>query len=207
MKKSDGKNLPVNRIRVWDLGVRVGHWSLAVAFAIAFLEYRTFPLHAYVGYAILAIVVWRIVWGFIGPEHARFRAFLYSPRDTLRYTLSALRLGPAAEYLSHNPMGALMVFALLAGLLAECVLGMMFYSANALSGPLGELVPTPWEDWLESAHSLLGNVLAWMIAGHLIGIAWATWWHRENYVLPMITGFKSRHHRRQQRRGPERRRP
>lgn len=185
-------------VRVWDLGVRVFHWTLVVSFAIAYFLYRE-DYHPWLGYLIFGLVAWRVVWGFVGSPYARFTAFLYSPRETVQYTFSALRLGDAKEYLSHNPMGALMVFLLLMSLTGQTVSGAMLYAAQDLSGPLAGLIPTEWEDWLEPLHEILADVLAVMVVCHLAGVAWATWWHRENYVRAMVTGnksaYKRRHHR------------
>lgn len=184
------ESVTTERIRVWDWGVRLGHWLLVVAFFTIYYKSRKFPLHAYGGYLIFAIILWRFVWGFVGTKYARFSSFIYSPREILTYSVAAFRLGHAKEYLSHNPMGSIMVFVLLFGVLANCILGVLLYSAQELSGPLGELVPTVWEEWLEPAHTLLADTLVACIGLHVLGVLWATWWHRENYLKAMITGDK-----------------
>ncbi len=117
-------------IKVWDLAVRVFHWSLVVSFALAYItgeENET--LHVYLGYAIAGLIVFRFIWGFVGGKYARFRAFLYSPKETLSY-LRDSKAGKAPHYLSHNPLGALMVFALLFTLSGTVVTGL------ALNGDL-----------------------------------------------------------------------
>ncbi|NQD35926.1 cytochrome B [Permianibacter sp. IMCC34836] len=118
------------RIKVWDLGVRVFHWSLVAAFALAWLTSEDeSPLHVYAGYAVAGLVAFRLLWGFVGGRYARFTAFLYSPRETLNYVRGSFR-GQPARYLSHNPLGALMVFALLLSLSGIVVTGL------ALNGDL-----------------------------------------------------------------------
>jgi len=184
---------------VWDLVVRVGHWTIVACFAYSLFVEPDFPGHDISGYLILAIVLWRWVWGFVGSRHARFRAFIYSPRETLSYTLSAFRMGEAREYASHNPMGALMVFAILIMLPLTCVLGIMLLGAQQLAGPLAGIVPLEWDYDLEQQHMLAGYAMAGLVGMHLAGTVWACWWHRQNYVLAMITGRKSRHKRRRKR--------
>ncbi|MCB1889113.1 MAG: cytochrome b/b6 domain-containing protein [Rhodocyclaceae bacterium] len=184
---------------VWDKVVRVGHWTLAGCVAYSLFAEPEFPGHDLSGYTILAIILWRWVWGFIGSPYARFRAFIYSPRETLRYTLAAFRMGEAREYSSHNPMGALMVFVFLLGLPVICGLGIMLLGAQQLAGPLAGIVPLEWDYDLEVLHELAAWTVAWLIGVHIVGTAWASWWHRENYVLAMLTGRKSRFKRRRKR--------
>lgn len=176
-------------IIVWDRVVRTGHWLLALAFAALYLEYRKFPLHPYAGYLVLIVLLGRIIWGFVGRGAARFSAFRFSPREMLRYVKSAL--GGHAEYhFSHNPMGAAMVYALLGSMLANCLLGLLAYSAGQQLGPFGALVPDAWEDRLIAAHSTLGHITAVLVLGHLTGVAWAARLHRENYALSMLNGIR-----------------
>ncbi|MCB1954945.1 MAG: cytochrome b/b6 domain-containing protein [Rhodocyclaceae bacterium] len=184
---------------VWDRVVRLGHWSLVACVAYSLFVEPEFPGHDISGYAILAIILWRWIWGFVGSPYARFRSFIYSPRETVNYTLSAFRMGEAREYSSHNPMGALMVFIFLAGLPVTCTLGIMLLGAQQLAGPLAGIVPLNWDYDLEVLHELAGWTIMWLIVIHVVGAAWASWWHRENYVLAMVTGRKSRFKRRRKR--------
>ena len=197
MKTENPPHQP-ERVLVWDKLVRYGHWATVLSFATAYIKPR-WDGHVWIGYGILTYVVVRILWGFIGTPYARFKAFLYPPRETIDYTMAALRGGHAKEYLSHNPMGAVMVFVLLSTLLVQAVSGVMLYGAQALSGPLADIVPTPWEVWLEPLHRTLGPIIGICVLLHIVGVAWATWWHRENYVKAMITGYKSAYKRRSHR--------
>ncbi len=176
-------------IRVWDLLVRTGHWSLVFAFAVNYLFYRKFPTHAYAGYFLILLVTMRLLWGFIGGRAARFENFVFTPRETIRYFISALR-GHAGYYVSHNPMGAWMVFALLTLLLINGITGLMLYSAGQQLGPLGATVPADWEDMLIKVHQIMGHVTAACVGMHILGVLWAARAHRENYVLAMFTGYK-----------------
>lgn len=176
-------------VKVWDALVRVGHWLMVIFFAIIYLRYRKFPIHAYAGYLMLLIVFIRISWGIAGTACARFRAFWFSPREILNYAKDALN-GHAGYYVSHNPLGAMMVYALLTMMLANGTLGLMLYSSGQELGPLGNLVPADWEDPLKYAHKILGHLTAAMVALHIFGVLWAARQHRENYVLAMLTGLK-----------------
>jgi cytochrome b len=176
-------------IRVWDIYVRASHWLMVLFFAIIYLRYRKFPIHAYAGYLILIATFLRLLWGFVGPRAARFTTFLYSPREVVRYALDALR-GHAAYYTSHNPMGAWMVFVLLGMMLANGTLGVMLYSAGQQLGPLGASVPENWDETLTLLHKVLGHLTAACVAMHITGVLWAARAHRENYIAAMFTGFK-----------------
>lgn len=176
-------------VYVWDRVVRFGHWFLVACFAVLYLRYRKFPLHTYAGYLILLYVSVRIAWGFIGSEAARFRSFVFSPMAMVNYARQAFG-GHAPYYASHNPMGAAMVFILLTSLFGNCVLGVMLASAGQQLGPLGHSVPTEWEDWIKDWHSILGHLMAIAVIAHVLGVLWAAWLHRENYVLAMFTGKK-----------------
>lgn len=176
-------------IRVWDRFVRIHHWLLVLAFATLYLEFRKFPLHPYAGYLICILLPLRIFWGCFGRGAARFSSFLFSPKETLAYFLDANR-GRASYYYSHNPMGAAMVYALLASLSLTCLLGLLAYSASQQLGPFGASIPASWEDALILWHSRLGHTVALLVCGHLFGVLWAARLHRENYVLAMLTGLR-----------------
>ncbi|HZX33672.1 MAG TPA: cytochrome b/b6 domain-containing protein [Rhodocyclaceae bacterium] len=176
-------------VKVWDALVRIGHWLMVIFFAIIYLRYRKFPIHAYAGYLILGIVVLRIVWGMAGTAAARFKAFWFTPKEVLGYAKDAVR-GHPGYYVSHNPLGALMVYMLLTMMLVNGTLGLMLYSSGQQLGPLGTLVPEDWEDLLKYTHKVLGHLTAACVGMHIFGVLWAARQHRENYVLAMITGLK-----------------
>lgn len=174
---------------VWDRVVRLGHWLLAFAFATLYLEYKKFPLHPYAGYLVFLVLIFRVIWGFIGSRAARFSSFSFSPREMIRYMKSAFS-GHAEYHFSHNPMGAAMVYALIALLLLNCCLGMLTYSASQQLGPFGALVPAAWEDNLTAVHKVIGHLSAILVVSHLAGVVWAARLHRENYVLAMLNGVR-----------------
>jgi cytochrome b len=119
-----------NQIRVWDLFVRVFHWSLLPLFFVAYLTGDDKgPLHRYVGYAVLGLVVVRIVWGFCGTKHALFSDFICSPAKALTY-LKELATGTPAHYRGHNPAAAWMIIFFLANSMIICLSGYAAYAAK-----------------------------------------------------------------------------
>jgi len=179
--------------KVWDLPVRVMHWGLMLAVTGAWLtrelEGDWFAWHVRCGYAVLLLAATRIVWGFVGTRHARFSDFVRGPRAILRY----LREGTGADgqrIVGHNPLGALMVLALLAMLLAQALLGLFANDQVMSTGPLFGYVSAETSDRLTSLHKQLFDVIVVAIVVHIAAALFYLWARRENLILPMITGRK-----------------
>jgi cytochrome b len=170
---------PPAMMPVWDRFVRIFHWSLAALFAIAFLTGDEIEgLHLAAGYAILALVVLRLVWGFVGPGHARFASFVRGPRAVLVYLRETLHFR-APRHIGHNPAGGAMVVALLALLVATGITGYMM-TTDAFWGA----------EWVEEVHEALANLTLAMVVLHVLGVLVASFEHGENLVRAMITGRK-----------------
>lgn len=167
-------------IPIWDRFVRVFHWGTVALVATAFLSPDDKALHEPVGYAVMALVAARLVWGVVGSPHARFGDFVARPRAVAAY-LRGLRTGRGQRYLGHNPAGGVMVLALLATLLV--VTG---------SGWLSETNRFFGVEWVSRLHSVSTDVLLALIAGHLVGVVASSVLHRENLVAAMVTGRKAR---------------
>lgn len=208
------------RIAVWDPVVRYGHWLLVVAFGAAYLTAEEEGggaelVHVWAGYIVGVIVVMRLLWGFVGPERARFRDFVYGPVTTVRYLADLLR-GRARRYLGHSPAGGAMVVLLLLSLTATVVTGLITYGDRG-KGPLAdsgtpfvaaayadEDISGPRRDFgmrrngkdAESAvgevHSALANITLALVLLHILGVSVASVVHRENLVIAMIDGRKRR---------------
>ncbi len=167
------------RVKVWDSFVRVFHWSLVILFGIAWYSGGIWDNpHLAAGYAVLALVLARIVWGFIGSRYARFSNFLYRPRTVLRYAMDVLHLR-AHRYLGHNPLGGLMVLTLLATLLIICVSGVMM-TMDAFWGVA----------WVDTLHAAATDVALVLVALHIAGVIFTSAEQRENLIRAMITGVK-----------------
>lgn len=165
-------------IRVWDLGVRLFHWSLVVMVAAAYLTEDARKIHRYLGYAVLMLVGFRLIWGLIGPKHARFADFVPGPRGLVSY-LRDIMAHREKRYLGHNPAGGAMVIGLLITLIAVGATGYMI-GMDAWFGA----------KWVEELHEVLVNGLLALIVLHIGGILFSSLRHGENLVAAMITGKK-----------------
>jgi len=183
----------IDSIKVWDPLVRLFHWVLVAAFFIAyFTGDEWLRLHVYMGYAVLAALAFRLLWGFVGPLYARFSSFVYSPRTTLTYIRDVMK-GKAARYIGHNPAGGAMIIALLLGLLATTISGLMLYGAEAWQGPLAEWMKGTSDktiDIIEEVHEFCADFTLFLVVVHVFGVLWESVLHRENLVLSMVTGRK-----------------
>jgi cytochrome b len=174
-----GDASPPATVPVWDPFVRVFHWSLAALFAVAFLTGDEIEgLHIAAGYTILALIGLRIVWGVVGPSHARFASFVRGPRTVLAYLKDTLLLR-APRHLGHNPAGGAMIVALLVLLIATGGTGYMM-TTDAYWG----------SKWVEEVHEVLANLTLAMVALHVLGVLVASFQHSENLIRAMITGRK-----------------
>jgi cytochrome b len=179
-----------NKHYVWDLPLRVFHWGLLVcitgSFVTASLGGNLFVWHFRFGYAVIALVLFRLVWGFAGSRYSRFQSFPPSPSSALQY----LR-GKTAPTLGHNPLGALSVYALLLSLLVQVTTGLFANDGIMWDGPLRNWVTGETSDMITGWHKLNRIVLMVLIATHVCAIAFYTWVKKESLVKAMLTGYKS----------------
>lgn len=179
--------------RVWDLPVRIVHWSLAAAFLAAFVTNRLgvtyFKYHVWTGYAVIVLVGFRLLWGFFGTRHALFRNFVRGPREILVY-VRGLFSRTSPHYAGHNPLGALMVIALLAGAGVQAVTGLFSNDDIINVGPLYGYVTKDQSLAMTSVHSKLFYVLVAAIAAHVLAVVAHKVFKGENLARAMITGKK-----------------
>ena len=189
--------MQTTEIKVWDPLVRVGHWLLATVVIIAWFVDEPLWLHTWLGYIAIALVLVRIVWGFVGPDYARFASFVRGPRLTFGYFSDLIRFS-SKRYLEHSPAGAVMIIALLVMVAVTAVTGMASLAATMCEGPLAGVITkveraTTEEDQellIEEIHETAANVTMVLVLLHIAGVALASFAHRENLVAAMITGLK-----------------
>lgn len=198
-----------SEIQVWDPFVRIVHWTVALGFFIAYLTEDAITLHVWAGYVVGVLVLVRILWGFVGPRHARFSDFVTGPTTAVRY-LGDLMLSRAKRYVGHSPAGGAMVMVLLVFLIATVVTGLIRYAEEDGAGPLallytqtstvaGQQTLESEADWdrdrlgesaLSEAHEVIANVTLGLVVFHIFGVLLASFVHHENLVRAMITGYK-----------------
>lgn len=179
---------------MWDPLVRIFHWSLVASFTVAYLsgEGEMLDLHAWSGYIVGGLILFRLLWGFVGPRHARFADFVFTPATVLAYGRDLLR-GQAQRHLGHNPLGGTMVIALLVMLALATLTGMALYGAAEAAGPLAGLMRgtnQAFGEALEEVHEFFSNVALLLVALHIAGVLVSSLLHRENLVRAMVTGRK-----------------
>jgi cytochrome b len=184
----------VNRVRVWDWPVRLAHWALVLCIAGLYAtgEYGWLDMqwHFRFGYLALSIVLFRILWGFVGSEHARFADFVRGPRAVLEHLRTFGQAG-ARRWLGHNPLGALSVLALLGLVLLQAISGLFSNDEIAAFGPLSERISTEASAAWTELHEWLQGVLLVFIGLHLLAIAAYRLIRGEDLVTPMWTGYKA----------------
>jgi cytochrome b len=167
------------RILVWDLPTRLFHWLFAASFAGAFLtaeSERLRDVHVALGYVFAGLLGFRLVWGLIGSRYARFRSFLFTPRELWQYLRGVVQ-GAPRRYLGHNPGAAVAIFAFLGLGIGIAATGWTTY--NDIGG-----------EALEELHEGLAFAMLAVVVVHVAGVLLGSLQHRENLVVAMITGRK-----------------
>ncbi|QWE08246.1 cytochrome b/b6 domain-containing protein [Polynucleobacter ibericus] len=176
-------------IRVWDLPIRLFHWLLVLCIVGSFISVNlggnAIQWHAYFGYSILTLLIFRIIWGFVGSTHARFLSFLPTPKALLNY-LS----GKSLHVLGHNPLGALSVFALLFALSVQVTTGLFVDDEIAFQGPLAKYVSSTAVSLLSQIHEANQFVIYSLITIHIAAIIYYRKFKGEDLIKPMINGDK-----------------
>jgi cytochrome b len=179
------------KIQVWDAPTRLFHWLTAALVLAAYVTWRLdwMDWHAKAGYAVLALVIFRLLWGVVGSDTARFSRFVTSPRRAFHHLKHALRREPDHQ-VGHNPAGAWMVLLLLALLLGETLSGLYVANDVADQGPLTELVPARIANAITALHWILWDALLAAIALHVLAIAIYAIAKGHDLLTPMVTGRK-----------------
>jgi cytochrome b len=178
-------------VTVWDLPLRLFHWSLLLLFLIAYAtgnRVQYYGVHEAAGIAVFGLLIFRAIWGFTGNGAARFSSFLRGPRAVLAHVRQLLH-GHAEPAPGHNPLGGWAVVVMLVLLLVESVSGLLS-STFDYAGPLAPLVSDTWADRMATIHVVNLDLLFVMIGLHLLGITVTSILGRENLVASMIHGRK-----------------
>jgi cytochrome b len=178
-------------VQVWDGFVRFTHWAILALVAISFATAKTHRMewHMLCGYAALTLLIFRIAWGFVGSENARFRAFLGSPAAAFRQLGKLGRAEPDRE-VSHNPAGGWMVVILLALLLTQAITGLFAFDQVFTRGPLANRAPEWVVDLATSVHLRNFYILLGAIVIHVIAIAIYRVSKGQDLLVPMVVGSK-----------------
>ncbi len=180
-------NIPV---RIWDLPTRIFHWALAICIVLGIVFVKiggnAIQWHAYCGYAALVLILFRVIWGFVGSWHARFANFIPSPSK-----LNAFLRGQVDGGLGHNPLGALSVIALLTVILIQALTGLFADDDIFFQGPFAKYVSNSTVALLTSIHRFNQYLIFALVGLHIAAISYYYFVKRENLIRPMITGDKS----------------
>jgi cytochrome b len=218
--KEIGMSTSIKTVSVWDPLVRIGHWTLVIAFFTAYFTEEDFlTQHTWAGYVVGSVVLIRIIWGFIGSKHAKFSDFIYAPTAILSYLKGLVSRKPQ-HYLGHNPAGGVMVFALLLSLSATTYTGLALYAVEKNAGPLAGIfasnhkassttsiisiadedkgenesmnssVNEADEEFWEGLHEFFVNFTLLLIAVHIGGVLISSYVDKENLIKAMVTGRK-----------------
>lgn len=172
---------------IWDLPVRLFHWSLAVLIVLSWwsAENDELDLHIYSGLAILSLIIFRLLWGVFGSSTANFRTFIAGPRVVIGY----IRNSAAWKEIGHSPLGAASVLAMLVVLKLQVATGLLNADDDGLAeGPLSLAVSERTVELAHEAHEWLWNALLALILLHIAAIAFYHFIQKKNLVGPMITG-------------------
>ena len=169
----------MQKIRVWDVPTRVGHWMLASAFIVALASGDSEAMrlvHVTVGLTFTGVLAFRLFWGVAGTRYARFTSFLFSPREVYAYLRSIVQ-GRADHWVGHNPAGSYAIYLLL--LSGVIVAGTGIASYTKVGG-----------DWVEQAHEVVSYLMLGVVGVHVAGVLVSSKLHRENLVRSMLDGYK-----------------
>jgi len=178
------------QIKVWDPLVRLFHWTLVFSFGVCyFTQEENYELHIWSGYVVLGALFVRLIWGFVGSRYARFRDFLYSPREIVSYLKQVLR-GAPKRYLGHNPAGGAMILLLLIGCMVIGLSGIALDGAENRAGPLANFQLDRYLSHISRVHEISTYFTLAMVFIHVGGVILESKLHRENLIRAMITGRK-----------------
>jgi cytochrome b len=182
---------PPVQVKLWDGPTRLVHWLLVVLIAFSWWSSKDhLDWHMWSGVTILALVAFRVYWGFAGGGASRFGSFVRGPIATLSY-LKTLHTRRASDMPGHNPLGAWSVLAILATLLTQIITGLFSSDVDGLeSGPLSPAVDFDTSRLMAETHETVFTVLQLLVGLHIAAVVFYAVWKRSNLLGPMITGTR-----------------
>jgi cytochrome b len=180
------------KVKVWDAPVRIFHWLLVLLLIFQYVTVKASYMtwHMYGGYTILALLLFRIIWGFVGSTHARFGDFLYGPGAMFAY-IRTLPRREAAKFAGHNPLGGLSVLLMLLAVLVQAVTGLFANDDVLTEGPLVQWIAKETSDWITTIHRYNFYVILGLAAAHVLAVLYYLFYKSENLVKAMFTGYKT----------------
>jgi cytochrome b len=180
-------------VLVWDLPTRLFHWLLVVLVITSFVTGKiggnAMQYHEWSGFSILALLLFRLAWGFVGNRESRFVTFVRGPSAVVRYTTTLLR-SDSMRFFGHNPLGGWSIIAMLFALLVQAATGLFANDDIITEGPLFDWVSKATSDGLTRIHKLNQEVIIVLVSIHILAVLFYLLYKRENLVMPMITGVK-----------------
>jgi len=182
-----------SRILVWDLPTRIFHWLFVISFTTAWIvseNDRFLYEHVFAGYVFFGLLIFRLIWGWVGSHYALFRSFAYDWPSVTSY-LKGLLSGSAQRHIGHNPAGGWAIFALLILAVLVSVTGLLTFGGEEGHGPLAGFVSYDVGNAMKEGHEIFASLMLFLVFIHVSGVIVESFFHRENLVRAMITGFKS----------------
>lgn len=185
----------LHREKIWDPVTRLWHWVFATFVVVGwsfgkFMSFSTIQWHFYCGYTILGLLIFRYLWGFVGPAPVRYRALIPNPAQVFTYLKDFVSRNPSGAR-GHNPLGSLSVIAMMLLITAQASSGLFIVSDDYFeSGPLSYLVSDAASNRLTWWHHLLSKFVLAIVCLHVAAIFYYLVWKKENLIKPMITGWK-----------------
>ena len=178
------------RVTIWDLPTRLFHWLLAGVLVASYLTGEDGPveIHAQLGYVVLGLLLFRLAWGLVGSETARFASFVRAPGAAFAHLRGLMAPGPLAAEAGHNPLGGYAVIALLALVAVQVGTGLFLDDDETFWAPLNGMVSADTVKILKEIHEINVNLLIGMVAVHVAAILWYAFAKRRDLVRPMVTG-------------------
>lgn len=184
-------------IKVWDIPLRIFHWLLVAGFSVAYITEEDFlNIHIWAGYLVIGLLIFRLIWGFIGNEYSQFKNFLCSPAESFAYFKQVLTR-TNKRYIGHNPAGAAMIVMMLVSILITSLTGLVLL--EVISIPIGAQINSGFLKWImesgyghsvEEIHEFFANFSVFLVVAHIAGVVFESISHKENLGRAMMTGEK-----------------